>query len=363
MSNLFEATRAFERWQRQELAAMKLEMVRSDLVLKHRIMGEDAFSFMRATFYRWVPVWRKVCAELAEAPRLLAVGDLHVENFGTWRDAEGRIVWGVNDVDEAATMPYSIDLVRLATSALLAWREQKLTTPPKAACKAILKGYADHLAKGGAPFVLEEDHPALRAAALSVERDPAHYWTKLAGLKPVAAPASVRRLLATQLPGRKLPARVMHRVAGAGSLGHPRYVALTTLGGAYLAREAKVELPSAYGWAMGRPDSKLHGEALIERAVRCPDPYYVISGRWLLRRIGPHCSRIELAMLPRLRDELRLLEAMGRETANLHLGSRPTIAAVRADLARRPKKWLFIAAKRMAEATIADWRAWRAKRS
>jgi hypothetical protein len=68
-------------------------------------------------------------------------------------------------------------------------------------------------------------------------------------------------------------------------------------------------------------------------------------------------------MLPRLRDELRLLEAMGRETANLHLGSRPTIAAVRADLARRPKKWLFIAAKRMAEATIADWRAWRAKRS
>jgi len=32
---------------------------------------------------------------------VLAVGDLHVENFGTWRDAEGRLIWGVNDFDES----------------------------------------------------------------------------------------------------------------------------------------------------------------------------------------------------------------------------------------------------------------------
>ena len=51
---------------------------------------------------------------------MLAVGDMHVENFGTWRDAEGRLVWGVNDFDEAAKMPYTIDLVRLAASAMLA---------------------------------------------------------------------------------------------------------------------------------------------------------------------------------------------------------------------------------------------------
>ena len=28
------------------------------------------------------------------------------ENFGTWRDADGRLVWGVNDFDEAAVMPW-----------------------------------------------------------------------------------------------------------------------------------------------------------------------------------------------------------------------------------------------------------------
>jgi hypothetical protein len=361
MLNLIEATRAYERWLRQELAALKLDPVRADLALKHQIMKDNAFSFMRATFYRWVPVWHEQCAELADAPRVLAVGDLHVENFGTWLDAEGRIVWGVNDVDEAARMPYTLDLVRLATSALLAWRADELATPPKAACKAILAGYADQLERGGGAFILEEDHPALRAAALSEERDPVKFWTKIASAKPVDAPGWVRRLLASHLPQRKAPFRLVGRIAGAGSLGRPRYVALATFGGAYLAREAKVELPSVYGWALGRTDARLHGETILERAVRCRDPYYVIAERMLVRRIAPHCSRIELSMLPRQRDELRLLDAMGRETANIHLGSRAAISAVRADLKRRSKKWLIGAARRMAEATVADWKDWLAR--
>jgi hypothetical protein len=54
-----------------------------------------------------------IVPELADAPKVLAVGDIHLENFGTWRDADGRLVWGVNDYDEAADMPYTLDLLRL----------------------------------------------------------------------------------------------------------------------------------------------------------------------------------------------------------------------------------------------------------
>ena len=61
-------------------------------------------------------------ADLATGPEVLAVGYLHIENFGTWRDAEGRLVWGINDFDEACRMPYAIDLVRLAASAVIAAR-------------------------------------------------------------------------------------------------------------------------------------------------------------------------------------------------------------------------------------------------
>ena len=56
--------------------------------------------------------------------RSLGVGDLHVENFGTWRDAESRLVWGINDFDEACCLPYTQDLVRLAASARFAVQEQ-----------------------------------------------------------------------------------------------------------------------------------------------------------------------------------------------------------------------------------------------
>lgn len=357
MTTLFEATRAYESWLRQELKTVE----RGDLALKHKLMAESAFPFLRATFYRWVSVWHAVCADLAQAPRLLAVGDLHVENFGTWRDAEGRLVWGVNDVDEAAPMPYTIDLVRLATSALLAAREAHLAITPKAACKAILEGYRRQLRDGGRAFVLEEDHPALREAALSVERDPERFWQKMGALPRVKAPAKVRMMLATHLPRPGVKFRIGHRIAGLGSLGRPRYVALAHWEGANLAREAKAMLPSAFGWALGRPSERLHCGAIVARAVRCRDPHFAVSDGWLVRRLGPHCSRIELWMLPKKRDEWRLLEAMGRETANLHLGSSASVAAVRVDLDRRPKGWLLAAAKQMADATLTDWKTWKAR--
>src|SRR5574337_1367356 len=110
-----KATKKYEAW-----LARHLTLVEADLELKHQRMVEDAFPFLRATFYRWAQLWPKICPGLANAPSVLAVGDLHVENFGTWCDLEGRLIWGVNDFDEAYPMAYTNDLVRLAVSAHLA---------------------------------------------------------------------------------------------------------------------------------------------------------------------------------------------------------------------------------------------------
>ena len=145
-------------------------------------MAEAVFPFLRATFYRWMQIWPEVCPDLAKAPRVLAVGDLHVENFGTWRDLEGRLVWGVNDFDEAAVLPYTIDLVRLATSALFAIEEGHLAVKPKDACASILQGYEESLAHGGRPYVLEEENAWLRQIATGVLRDPVHFWKRMDSL-------------------------------------------------------------------------------------------------------------------------------------------------------------------------------------
>jgi len=50
---------------------------------------------------------------------------------------------------------------------------------------------------------------------------------------------------------------------------------------------------------------------------------------------------------------------MGRETANVHLGSPQVVRAVKKDLARRPSRWLRDAAARMGKAVTRDWREWK----
>ena len=76
-------------------------MRQQELDYKHEVMAADTFSFLRATFYRWAQLAPQALPDVAEGVRVLAVGDLHVETYGTWRDVEGRLVWGVSDFDEA----------------------------------------------------------------------------------------------------------------------------------------------------------------------------------------------------------------------------------------------------------------------
>jgi hypothetical protein len=128
--------------------------------------------------------------------------------------------------------------------------------------------------------------------------------------------------------------------------------------GALVAREAKAILPSAYAWQ--RSNGKIYYAAMLKTAIRAAEPFVAIEQGWLIRRLGPHCSRIELGDLPRRKDERVLLQAMGAETANIHLGSTSALPALRRDLEARGPDWLRDAARRMAKATLKDWNAWRA---
>ena len=266
---VIDATFAFEKW-----LSAQLPIIKQDLRLKHRLMAEAAFPYFRATFYRWLQLWPEVCGELAKAPKVLAVGDLHVENFGTWRDLEGRLIWGVNDLDEVYPSSYAIDLVRLTTSAYLAILGEHLTMQRREAAEAVEQGYRDSLAAGGKPFILAEDNQWLRLMALSKLRDPVHFWAKLTHLPPFTAkaPDEVRELLEESLPPKSVY-QLKKRIAGLGSLGHPRIVALSSSGGAYIAREAKAIRPSASAWYSGTSSAVVYGPRLIGRCLRVLDPF------------------------------------------------------------------------------------------
>jgi hypothetical protein len=355
--NIVKATNRYETW-----LARHTRLVKPDIRLKHQRMADSPFPFFRATFYRWMQLWPEVCPDLAKAPRVLAVGDLHVENFGTWRDIEGRLVWGINDFDEAGTLPYTIDLVRLATSALLASEEGHLRLQTKDACAALLDGYHECLVESGRPFVLEAEHRWLRQIATNELRDPVHFWAKMDALPkiPGKLPRKLRESLDRLMPEPGLEYRTVRRVAGLGSLGHIRVVAIAECHGGRIAREAKALTPSAIQWASEKKASgKILYQTILDRSVRDPDPFVRLHGSWVIRRLAPFCSRIELAVLPSNRDEIRLLFAMGWETANIHLGTRDARKNVSRHLDRLKPVELLSAAKDMAKAVTRDWRAWR----
>jgi len=355
---IHKSTRKYEKWIRKEFNVFE-----DDLALKMQKLTADRFSFLRGTFYRWMQLFPEVCKKAAAAPIVLSVGDLHAANFGTWRDAKGQLVWGVNDFDEAAPLPYTQDLVRLATSVELASEIEELKIGLEEACEAILDGYRESLESNGKPIILDEEHNWLRKIYSRNENSAEKFWKKIDNLPDIdhEVPAEARIALEATFPAKGLAYRVKRRQAGVGSLGRPRYTALTAWQGEQIARETKPLIPSVALWAEKKhKNAEIYYEEILARAVRSLDPVVKVYSGWVVRRLAPDCMRIELVELGPERDEKRMLRAMGWETGNIHLGTPTMVKAVLDDLKNRKKDWLKKAAEKMTVVTLKDWEKWKA---
>ncbi|MEU9283943.1 DUF2252 domain-containing protein [Streptomyces sp. NPDC048275] len=96
--------------------------------VKFRKMAASAFAFYRGTaglFYHDLTAdigfgSKRGGPYLDErTSRVWIHGDLHAENFGTYMDSQGRLIFNVNDFDEAYVGPFTWDLKRFAASVAL----------------------------------------------------------------------------------------------------------------------------------------------------------------------------------------------------------------------------------------------------
>jgi uncharacterized protein (DUF2252 family) len=115
---------------------------------KFRKMAADPFAFYRGSaclFYADMATMEdRWCDE--RTARVWIQGDLHAENFGTYMDGAGRIVFDVNDFDEAYLGHLSWDLRRFAASfALLAWRKALGDDVIAALLRDFLAAYLDQV--------------------------------------------------------------------------------------------------------------------------------------------------------------------------------------------------------------------------
>ncbi|HEX4209079.1 MAG TPA: DUF2252 family protein [Candidatus Binataceae bacterium] len=353
--NVSQATKSFEQWLRTQT-----NVVESALRHKHEQMKADLFSFYRGTFYRWIELWSQGPKDLQNAPSVLAVGDLHVDSFGTWRDLEGRLAWGVDDFDEAYPLPYTNDLVRLATSVKVVVDAETLSVSLKSACDIILQGYEQSIKDNGRPVILAEEQRTLETLGVREIKPAENFWQNLNQLPVVRSglPTDARTAMEHALP-KGLVYKTVKRQAGVGSLGQARFVALGEWKGGFVAREAKAMVPSSCVWLQPTGDRRSYYDRIIGQAVRSHDPFQRVVKGYLIRRLAPDSNPISILDWPGKRDEEALLYSMGAEAANVHLGSKAKVPQILKDLKTRPTGWLKAAAKHFAKATERDWQDYR----
>ncbi|MEX3759518.1 DUF2252 domain-containing protein [Paraburkholderia phenoliruptrix] len=327
------------------------------LAMKYKAMRTSPFVFLRGTchlFYERLPQ----AGVLDDAPPVWICGDMHLENFGSYKADNGLVYFDNNDFDEACLAPNLAELARLLTSVLAGAADLKLSRAQALAlCHTAVEAYGAALAFGKARWVEREtssgmvrdlfDALASRTRAAHLDRRTTlkgkTRTLKVDGKK--ALPVSdERRAAVTQFmqqfaAGESDPdfyrvLDVARRIAGTGSLGVDRYVILVegkgSPDGNYLL-DLKEALPSSVVPHVRTPQPAWRTEA--ERVVEIQRRNQAVSQAFLhavdfnqrsyvLRSLQPSEDRVALqdwdGKLPRLEA---VVGSMAELSAWAHLRS------------------------------------------
>jgi uncharacterized protein (DUF2252 family) len=372
------------------------------LRLKYRRMRSDPFAFLRGTchlFYARLPV-RGI---FRSAPPAWCCGDLHLENFGSYKGDNRLVYFDLNDFDEAVLAPASWDPVRLLTSVRVGADGLGLAADAvQDLCDAFVAGYAQALGAGKALWIEPQTARGLvfdlldglkqrrridfldsRTVAKGGER-----MLRVDGRK--ALPATKRQhrqvegfmesFAATQEhPGFFRVRDIARRIAGTGSLGVDRYVVLVegkgSPDGNYLL-DLKQALPSSLvpppDIAQPRWRSEAERIVAVQHRMQAVSAAFLrpvdLGGRsYVLRGLQPAEDRIVLDGARQKASDIRgVVSTMGRLLAWSQLRSAGRQGSADADALiayAQGEKWqrrLQDAAVEMAARTLKDAAAFNA---
>lgn len=330
------------------------------LALKYEAMQDNAFTFLRGTCHLFYQDWDQN-SSLNQAPAVWLCGDLHLENFGSYRGGDDRLYFSINDFDEAALAPCTWDVTRMLTSILVAaprfnisdiearelgWcfldaysdalRRKKIDAVNRRTAEGLVEDLLEKIARGDSPegisrrasFIqkrtenegqrLRSDDPKLRPVERS-QRD-AIAGAIAAWAKDTEKPEFFRVL------------DLAYRVAGTSSLGLERYAILVEGGGTpdrryLLELKEQLAVPSLAPYLTRQQPSW----ATAKRVVRVqktlqPEPPDLLAAihhgekSYLLREIQPEKETLDMKRAAgKWRSLQIIIETMAKVTAWTHL--------------------------------------------
>ena len=135
------------------------------LPLRHGRMARSPFTFYRGSAFN-------MAADLSTVPVtgmiVQACGDAHLSNFGGFATPERNVIFSINDLDETLPAPWEWDLKRLATSFVVACRNNNLNEDiAKDAVLECVRSYRENMSVYSKMKILELWHHSLGADVLT----------------------------------------------------------------------------------------------------------------------------------------------------------------------------------------------------
>ena len=366
------------------------------LSLKYSKMRSDPFVFLRGACHLFYDrLSKKGLFKLA--PLVWSCGDLHLENFGSYKGDNRPVYFDVNDFDEGILAPASWDVVRMLTSLRLA--AHSLDIKPGESnelCSTFLDAYGSALAKGKAYWVdprttsglvqnlldgLSDDKRADFIDSRTQIKD-RKCVIKVDGQKALPVGKVDRKKVenfmndfakAQSSPGFFKVLDIARRIAGTGSLGAERYVVLVhgkgSPEGHYLL-DLKASFPSSLArHATARqPKWKSEAHRIVEvqrRLQAVPmaflQPVFIGRQAYVLRELQACEDRVSLDGAKQSQGDIKqVIATMGRITAWGQLRSTGRQGSATADELMdyaRGKRWqsqLLESSQDLAKQTMLD---------
>jgi uncharacterized protein (DUF2252 family) len=368
------------------------------LRLKLDRLCASPFGFLRGTFHLFVADWPSFGDDpLAAGADQPVVGDLHLENFGAFRAADGTVVFDVNDFDETGSSTPAVDLARLATSFVLADERhgdaravERITAlvdawsaaarsldlrpiggkeaPPivraliESASDASRATWLERRAEGGAAQRRFKSSEKYRPIA-----DPALRTAIVEGVRQFAARCAERP---SDNPDWPNVLDVAVRVAGTGSLGRFRWAVLVQGKSDKLGKERILELKEALPSALSQSDSAADAAERViatQRRLQGAPPAYLgvahVEGRsFTVRELQPTEAKLDSAAL-KGPDLDALAAACGIVLGRLHRRANPDLPARIGTRDRSIARRIAAFALRYADQVVEDYASLRRDRA
>ena len=346
--------------------------------LKYHFISEDIFRFYRGTchlFYEDL----SANSSWTDTTRTWICGDLHLENYGSYKGDNRVVYFDLNDFDESILAPATWELVRVLTSIYIAAQSVPYTAKTAGVLsKLFMESYLTILRKGKPVVIEKETAEGLLKSflqQLQLRKEKAFVQTRIItkkgqprllidNQKTIALDDKPKQKLLQQMnewfakndPSKKVQVLdAAHRIAGTGSVGIQRYVLLLRekkTGKLRLAdlKEAKPSSVQPYS-TLPQPWWKNEAERVteIQRRMQHVSPALLNTVRigktyFVLKELQPTADRMNLAVCKGSLDKLSgILTIMAEATASAQLRSAgrqgSSIADELIDFATQYKPW------------------------